>query len=479
MSKISINRREFLSSAAVMGAAGTLGAGALLTSCGGPKEPPLVPLRPEAEWKIPKLYEGGILPNQAKDGRPLKAGVIGCGGRGSGAVQNFLDAGPNLSVVALGDTFSDRLESCRKTLKEKYNQEIPDDKCFTGFDNYQKVIDSGVDLVIIATPPAFRPAFFKAAVNAGKHVFMEKPLAVDPAGVRSIIADSRKAVSQGLCVITGTQRHHQRCYIESYKQVQSGLIGEIVGGNVYWNQPQLWFRTKQAGWTDMEWMIRDWVNWTWLSGDHIVEQHIHNLDVFNWFSGQRPVKAIGFGARHRRVTGDQFDMFSVDYLYEGGFHLHSMCRQINGCSGPNTEFIQGTKGAWYGGDGRREDNHKITDLKGNVLWKYDFEKEKEDFQQNAAMVLEHVNLINHIRDNSPICLAEDTAISTMTAIMGRISAYTGAEVTWDDVMAMDMNLVPEQLELKNMDISLYPIPVPGSEKPAPRPPRPAPAPAKS
>ena len=476
MNKNSINRRDFLSSAAVMGAAGTLGTGALLSSCGGgSKAPILTPLRPEGEWNVLQ----GILLDKAKDGVPLKAGIIGCGSRGSGAAQNFLDAGPNLSVVALGDTFSDRIETCRSRLKEKYNQNIPDNMCFTGFDNYKKVIDSGVDVVIVATPPAFRPAHFKYAVNAGKHVFLEKPLAVDPVGVRSIIADSRKALSQGLCVFTGTQRHHQRCYIESYKQVQSGLIGEIVGGNVYWNQPQLWFRTKQAGWTDMEWMIRDWVNWTWLSGDHIVEQHIHNLDVFNWFSGQRPVKAIGFGARHRRVTGDQFDMFSVDYLYEGGFHLHSMCRQINGCSGPNTEFIQGTKGAWYGGDGRREDNHKITDLKGNVLWKYDFEKEKEDFQQNAAMVLEHVNLINHIRDNSPICLAEDTAISTMTAIMGRISAYTGAEVTWDDVMAMDMNLVPEQLELKNMDISLYPIPVPGSEKPAPRPPRPAPAPAKS
>ena len=476
MSKNSINRRDFLSSAAMIGAAGALGSGALLTSCGGPKEPPLVPILPESEWKIPQLYEGGVLPNKAIDGKPLTVGVIGCGGRGSGAVQNFLDAGPNLTVGALGDMFPDRIESCRTSLKEKYNIDIPDDKCFTGFDNHQKVIDSGVDVVIICTPPAFRPAQFKAAVNAGKHVFMEKPLAVDPAGVRSIIADSRTAVSQGLCVVTGTQRRHQRCYIESYKQVQSGLIGEIVGGNVYWNQSQLWFRTKQAGWTDMEWMIRDWVNWTWLSGDHIVEQHIHNIDVFNWFSGKKPVKAIGFGARHRRVTGDQFDMFGIDFLYEGGIHVHSMCRQINGCSGPNTEFIQGTKGAWYGGDGRREDNHKILDLQGNLLWKYDFEKEAEDFEQNAAMVLEHVNLINHIREGKPICQAEDTAISTMTAIIGRISSYTGAEVTWDEAMAMDMSLVPENLELKNMDLSQYPVAVPGSER-SPQRQRPPAAPA--
>jgi len=255
MSKNSINRRDFLSSAAIMGATG-----ALFASCGGSKEPPLVPLTPQSEWSIPTLYEGGVLPDKAKDGIPLRAGVIGCGGRGSGAVQNFLDAGPNLSVVALGDTFPDRLERCRNSLREKYNVTIPDDKCFTGFDNYQKVIDAGVDVVIICTPPAFRPAQFKAAVNAGKHVFMEKPLAVDPVGIRSIIADSRRAVSQGLCVVTGTQRHHQRCYIESYKQIHSGIIGDIVNGNVYWNTSMLWHRTKEKNWTDMEWMLRDWVN---------------------------------------------------------------------------------------------------------------------------------------------------------------------------------------------------------------------------
>ena len=454
MSKNSINRRDFLTSAAVMGAAGTLGAGALLTSCGGPKVPALVPLTPEAEWNIPKE----ILPDKAKDGKPLKAGVIGCGGRGTGAAQNFMDAAPNVSIVALGDMFPDRLETCRNLLKEKYNNEVSDDMCFLGFDNYQKVIDSGVDLVIIATPPAFRPLHFKAAVAAGKHAFLEKPLAVDPVGARSVIADSKKALAQGLCVVTGTQRHHQRCYIESYKQVHSGVIGEIVGGNVYWNGSMLWYRTKEKEWTDMEWMLRDWVNWTWLSGDHLVEQHVHNLDVFNWFTGSKPVKAVGFGARQRRLTGDQFDMFSVDYTYEEGFHLHAMCRQINGCANNVSEFIQGTKGAWYGGD---RINNKIVDLNGNVIWQYDFDKEKEEFQQTSPNVLEHVNLINHIRDNQPICQAEETAISTLTAIMGRISAYTGAEVTWEEVMASDMNLVPTNLELRNMDLTQYPVAVPG------------------
>jgi predicted dehydrogenase len=438
-----------------MGAAGTLGAGAVLTSCGGSKEPALVPLKPEAEWNIPQ----GILPDKAKDGAPLKAGVIGCGGRGRGAAQDFLNAASNVSVVALGDVFQDRVEECRKVLKEKFNQEISDDMCFTGFDNYEKVIAAGVDVLIIATPPAFRPIHFKAAVDAGKHVFLEKPLCVDPIGARSVIATSKKAISQGLCVITGTQRHHQRGYIESYKQIQSGLIGDIVGGQVYWNQSMLWYRTKEKNWTDVEWMIRDWVNWTWLSGDHIVEQHVHNIDVFNWFTGLKPVNAVAFGARQRRLTGDQYDMFSVDYTYEGGIHMHSMCRQIDGCKNNVSEFIQGSKGSWTS-----QDDYIIKDLKGNELWKYDKEKENADFQQTNPYVLEHVNWINHIRDKKPVSQAEETAISTLTAVMGRISAYTGAEVTWDQMMASDLNLMPENLELKNMDMKQYAVAVPGKAK---------------
>ena len=453
MSKNSINRRDFLSSAAVMGV-GTLGAGSLLSSCGS-KEPALTPLRATGEWSIPQLQAGGYLPDKANDGEPLKAGLIGCGGRASGAAEDFLNAAPNVSIVALGDLFPEPLERTRRMLKERYNQEIPDDKCFTGFDNFQKVIDAGIDVVITATPPAFRPAHFKAAVEAGKHVFMEKPLAVDPVGVRSILTTAKQAIAQGLCVVTGTQRHHQRIYVEGYKQIQSGLIGDIVSANVYWNGTVPWTRWPQPNWTDMEAMIRNWLNWTWLSGDHLVEQHIHNIDVFNWFSHLKPISALGFGARHRRPSGDQFDMFSIDYIYEGGIHVHSMCRQMDGCSGGGVgERIQGTKGAW-------SDNGVITDLKGNELWKYDGDKEKEDFQQTNPFTLEHVNWVNHIRAKKPICTAEDTAISTMTAIMGRVSSYTGRLVTWDEIMGSDMNLVPADLSLRNMDMTQFPVPVPG------------------
>lgn len=455
--KNSLNRRQFFSGAAVVSAVGAVGAGAILSSCSGGKDK-LVPLKAESELYIPDLMD------KAKDGKPLKAGVIGCGGRGSGAAQNFLDAGPNLQIVALGDLFQDRIDNCRKALKEKYSVDIPDNMCFTGFDSYKQVINAGVDLVIIATPPVFRPTHFEAAVEAGKHAFLEKPICVDPVGARSIMATAKKAESQGLCVVTGTQRHHQRAYVESYKQIMSGLIGDIVGGEVYWNQSMLWYRKRDEKWSDMEFMVRDWVNWKWLSGDHIVEQHVHNIDVFNWFSGKKPVKAVAFGARHRRLSGDQYDMFSVDFEYEGGIHVHSMCRQIDGCANNVSEFIQGTKGSWTSADQNSAEKFVIKDLKGNVLWKFDLDKEKADFKQTNPYVLEHVNLVNHIRDNKPINQAEETAVSCLTAIMGRESAYSGAVVKWDEVSNSSLSYLPEKLEIGPVDMSKYVVMVPGKPK---------------
>jgi len=453
MNHHTIKRRDFLSSAAIVGTAGAFGAGSLLTSCGSDHtSSKLTPLLPEPEWNI-----FPYLPDKAKDGDLLKVGLIGCGNRGIGAVQNLLDAAPNISIVALADVFQDKIDEARIKIKEKCNQAIADDQCFTGFDSYQRVIDTDVDLVLLATPPNFRPIHFKAAVEAGKHAFLEKPLAVDPVGALSVIVTSKKAEAQGLVVITGTQRHHQRRYIEGYKQVQSGLIGEIVGANIWWNGTAHWYRDKEKGWTDMEWMIRDWGNWTWLSGDHIVEQHIHNIDIIHWFLGRKPVKALGFGAHHRRSTGDQYDIFSIDYLYEGNIHVHSMCRQIDGCTNKIGELIQGTMGSW-------DNSGEIKDLKGNILWKYDIEKEKAEFQQTNPFVLEHVNMVNRIRDQKPISQAEETAISTLVAIMGRMSAYTGNEVTWEELIASDLNLMPDELALMDLDMSKYAIPVPGKEK---------------
>ncbi|MDR2474103.1 MAG: Gfo/Idh/MocA family oxidoreductase [Tannerella sp.] len=479
--KAAINRRSFLTSAA-------FGTGALLTGCGdsgkplqwfknpasgsknpasgsknpasgsknpasGSKNPASGSkdglLLPENEWNIPSE-----LSDKADDGKDLKVALIGCGNRGTGAALDMLNAADGVSITVLADLFADRLETARKTLKEKRNQQISDNRCFTGFDSYLKAIDTDVDLVILATPPAFRPQHFKASVEAGKHVFFEKPAAVDPVGARSVIASSKIALNKGLAVITGTQRHHQRSYIESYKHIQRGLIGNIVAARIYWNTGKHWLKYKQKEWTDIEWMIRDWGNWTWLSGDHIVEQHVHNIDVINWFTGSHPIRATAMGAHQRRATGDQYDMFAVDYVYPSGMHTSSMSRQIDGCSNNISEHLVGTKGTW-------QNNGVIKDHAGNVLWKYDKEKEKQEFKQTNEFVLEHVNLINHIRHSKPISHAELTAVSSLTAIMGRISAYTGKDVTWQQMMQSDLNIVPNDLTLRNVDMKQYAFAVPG------------------
>jgi predicted dehydrogenase len=341
-------------------------------------------------------------------------------------------------------------------VKKETGQEVPEANCFVGFDAYKKVIDL-VDVVLLVTPPVFRPLHFEAAVQAGKHIFMEKPICVDVAGALKLLAISKIADTKKLCVCTGTQRRHERKYVEGFKQVADGAIGEITGGNVYWNQGQLWYRERKKEWSDMEWMIRDWVNWTWLSGDHIVEQHVHNIDVFNWFSGLKPVAATGFGARHRRVTGDQYDMFSVDYEYENGIHLHSMCRQIDGCTGNVSEVIHGTHGHWSNKDG-------ITDLAGNVIWKWDSEKEKQDFQQRNPYVLEFVDLVTAIRENKPFNETTDTANSSLLAVLGRESAYTGNRITWDDLKKVNMDFLPQEPKLEKQDMSKYVVTVPGKGK---------------
>lgn len=449
MSNNKLSRREFLSFSAAAGVAGALGLPTILSSCCGKEgKNAYVPLKAQGEYYIPEL------PDKAADGKELKAGVIGCGGRGSGAAENYLNAANGITITAIGDVFPDRVQGLKGMLNEKYKIEIPEENCFVGFDAYQKVIDSGVDMVIIATPPFFRPEHFRYAVEKGVHCFLEKPICVDAEGYRTVMAAAKQAKAKNLCVITGTQRHHQRPYVESFKKVQEGLIGEITGGNVYWNQNMLWYRNRESGWSDMEWMIRDWVNWTWLSGDHIVEQHVHNIDVFAWFSGYKPVRATGFGSRQRRVTGDQFDNFSVDFEFENGVHMHSMCRQINGCDNNVSEFIQGSKGSWNSGD------FAIRDLQGNVVWQYD--NSTEEGHQNDPYTLEHVNWIASIRNNTPIVQAEDTALSNMMAIMGRESAYTGKSMTWEEMTGSPLNLAPAKLELGPMDMAKYKVPVPGS-----------------
>ncbi|WP_430971610.1 Gfo/Idh/MocA family protein [Sunxiuqinia rutila] len=438
--KSNFSRRKFLTNAAALGAVGVIGANALV-SCSEKKK--------AVELNLPPLLD------QAPDGKPLKAGVIGCGGRGSGAALDFLNAGPNLVIHALGDVFQDRIDDCRNKLKNQANNEVADENIFVGFDAFEKVIDSGVDVVILATPPHFRPEHFAAAVQARKHVFMEKPVAVDPTGIRSVMATAKKAESLGLKIVTGTQRRHQRDYIEVYKQIANGAIGDIVSANCYWNQSKLWHRNPNADWSEMEFMIRDWVNWLWLSGDHIVEQHIHNIDVINWFTGKHPTKAVGFGSRQRRVTGDQYDNFSIDFTYDDGMHTHSMCRQINGCTNNVSEFVMGSNGS-------SNCRNMIWDAKGAELYSYAYPAEESGERMISPYVQEHIDLVTCIRENIPVNEAEQTAITNMCAIMGRMSAYTGKEVTFEELMNSDIKLGPDTYIMGDVGIvDTAQVPVPG------------------
>lgn len=449
MSK-SMNRRDFLTASAALGVASVAGV-SLLSACAGKEKNK--PLREAGSYYVPEL------PDKAIEGRELKVGLIGCGGRGNGAVRDLLAAADGIQIIALGDVFPDRVQEVRASLAADCGQEVPQENCFTGFDAYKSVIDSGVDMVIVATPPAFRPLHFQYATSKGVHSFLEKPVCVDAKGYRTMMATAKQAAAKGLSVVCGTQRHHQREYVEAFQLIQEGIIGEITGGNVYWNGGMLWYREKQKGWTDMEWMIRDWVNWKWLSGDHIVEQHVHNIDVFNWMTGYaHPIKATAFGSRQRRITGDQFDNFSVDFEYENGVHLHSMCRQIDGCSNNVSETIRGTKGYWTGAD------ETIRDWNGNILWKFDWDAMRAKYKQENPYVLEHVDWVNHIRKGEVHVEAEECAMSSLCAIMGREAAYSGATTEWDTISAAEMDLVPEHLELGNMDMSQFKVPVPGSGK---------------
>jgi len=450
MSKV--NRRDFLSNAAIVGASGALGAGGLLSACSGESKR-YKPLRSVEEYYIPELG------NKAIDGKPLRAALVGCGSRGSGAAGDFIAAGNGLSVTACADIFADRMNHCRNRLKELSNNEITDERSFLGFDAYRKVCElPDIDVVLIASPTVFHPEHVKCAVEHGKHVFVEKPACIDAVGFRTFMMAIRQAQTDGLCIVTGTQRHHHRGYIESYRRVQEGYIGRITSGVVYWNQGHFDFRRRVRGETDMEYMLRDFFSWNWLCGDHVIDQGVHNVDVFTWFSHLKPVHVIGMGSQLRRLTGDIYDNFSADIEYEGGVHVHVMARQIDNCHGRVAEIIQGTEGSWNSLNGK----FNILDLDGNTVWQYDNESAKAQFTQNNPYVLEHIDLVNHIRSGKTVNHAETTAISSMACIMARESAYTGKAYKWDETVNSDLNLMPAELHLGNVDMSKYVAPKPGT-----------------
>lgn len=390
-------------------------------------------------------------------GKPLKVGLIGCGGRGTGAAVDAISADPGVKVVALADVFKDRIDSCRNTLKEKGKNEVDEKMCFVGFDAYKKLLDTDVDYVILGTPPYYRPVHFPACIDAGKHVFMEKPVCVDPVGGRKMLAAGEKASQKGLSVVAGTQRRHQKSYVETIKRIHDGALGKILSAQAYWNMGQLWYRKREPGWSDMDWMIRDWVNWAWLSGDHIVEQHVHNLDVINWVLGRMPRKVVAMGGRARRVTGDQYDFFAADFFYphpdrpdkpDRDIHVLSQCRQINNCANDVSERVIGEKG--------------VSNCNG---WISSMPDLKIDGGA-SPYVQEHKDLIAAIRNEKPVNETKQVTESTLCAVMARMSAYTGKAVTWDEMMKSDLVLDPPHYELseefiKNGVIKVH-IPVPGT-----------------
>lgn len=446
MANKEMNRRDFLQATGMLGV-GLVGTSALLSSCG--KKTENTPLREAGTYYVAEM------PNKADNGKELRVALIGCGGRGFGAMKNVLAAADNVKFVSLADVCADRLNEVREELKNAHGQEIPEEMCFIGFDSYKKALDADVNYAIMTAPPVFRPDHYKYAVEKGIHCFLEKPIAVDPKGYRTVMATAKQASAKNLVTICGTQRHHERQYVEAFKKISEGAIGQITGGNVYWNQGMLWYKNREKGWSDMEWMIRDWVNWTWLSGDHIVEQHVHNIDVFLWMSGYKVKSATAFGSRQRRVTGNQYDNFSVDFECENGVHFHSMCRQIEGCSNLVGEEIFGTKGIWKSWE------EKMVDYDGNVIWEYDWDTHNNAVgQQNDPYTLEHVDGINHIRRGESLDEATACAMSTLAGIMGRESAYTGKTITWEEMSQSELNLMPEKLEMGPMNMVAN-IPVPG------------------
>lgn len=398
----------------------------------------------------------------------LKAGLIGCGGRGTTAAFDLLTGNENVELIAMADVFEDHLEQSLAQLRDPKSQfaGVPDqgqyaavqskikvdpEHHFTGFDAYKKLIASDVDIVLLCTPPGYRPMHFEAAVNAGKHVFTEKPIATDPVGVRRFMAAARKSEQMKLTVVSGSQRHNFTEFVETIRKIHDGAIGEIVAANSwYLSKPVFHVKAREAKWGDMEYQHRNWYSFLWLCGDQVVEQHYHNLDTINWVMGTHPVKVVASGGAAWRPRdeyyGNIYDHLSSDFVYPNGVHFNSTCRQYPGtCFQLTDDLVAGTKG--------RSNCRDMGGTKGKVnVW------------DHKAYVQEHITLVKSIRGDGPyINHGMMVAENTMTGIMARESAYSGQEITWDQIMASKEDLMPKAFDL-NMKMDIPPLPVPGVYK---------------
>jgi len=384
----------------------------------------------------------------------IRVGLIGCGGRGTYDTGNCLKAAEGVELVAMGDMFKDRLDSSRQNLSKNLPDKVKvtDSTCFVGWDAHQKVLASDVNLVILTQPPHFRASHLKAAVEAGKHVFMEKPVAVDPVGVRSVIQSSELAEQKGLTILAGTQMRRISHLVEAVKRIQDGAIGEIRGGQCVrlgdamrsWGPKQ-----RQSGWSDMEWQLRRWLFLTWLSGDFIVEMHVHNIDMMNWLVGAHPVQCLGMGGRQQRTEpefGDSYDHFAVEYEYPNGLRIEYMGSQIDKMTDRNDQRLVGTKGSLVADFGRvRIEGQNPAE----IAW-----------DKNDPCLKQHADQIEAIRRDQRLNEGRRIAESTLTSIMGRMSAYTGRALKWDWAMnASKLDLTPPSYQFG--DLPMPPVAIPG------------------
>ena len=400
------------------------------------------------------------------DNKKLKLALVGCGGRGSGAVVNALSADDQVELVSMADVFQDKLDSSLKAITDHFDGrkkiKVKEKNKFIGFNSYKKAIDEA-DVVILTTPPGFRPYHFEYAINHNKHVFMEKPLATDPVGIRKVLEMARVAKEKKLSVVVGLQRRYEKKYTTLHNMITQGNIGKITSGQVYWNDGGVWVNQRQVGQSELEYQMRNWYYFNWICGDHILEQHIHNIDVANWFIGSYPKSAQGMGGRQTRTGkeyGEIFDHHYVEFNYNSGAVISSQCRHQKGCDSRVDEVFQGTKGSVELGKG------VITDLEGKELYKYPnaLGQEANPYQ------VEHDEFFKSIRSNDIISDAENGAKSTLSAIMGRMATYSGKTVTWDEALNSDHQIMPESVDWDTTPPSLpdengfYSIPKPGVTK---------------
>jgi len=398
----------------------------------------------------------------------IKIGLIGCGGRGTQAANQALNTkGGDLKLVAMGDVFPDRVQGSYRGIKGQHGDKVDcGDRLFSGFDAYKKVLDTDCQVVLMATPPGFRPVHFAAAIAAGKHVFAEKPVAVDAQGIRTFLEANEQAKSKNLAVAIGVQRRHERKYMATVKAIQDGAIGDIFLARAYWDGNKPWFKERQKEWTELEFQMRNWYQFNWLCGDHIVEQHIHNLDVINWIMNDYPVSAQGQGGaqyyRDKDYFGEIFDHHAVEFTYKNGCTLLSQCRHIPDCWDSVSEHVRGTKGyADVSGS-------KIYDSTGKVI--HDFGKLGADGHQQ-----EHHDLFADLRAGTIAAEGEWGAKSTFTAIFGRMATYSGKALNWDKCLKDGIDVAPvsklaqfqsmnDEAPVKPQENGLYALPMPGKTK---------------